>query len=174
MHRESVHLTVRSRCDNKGFNNSRNGNRQVPSHVRLENERPLKRRCGAGHRAETKKVTRNLPQREVSGGTGRCVSETQPGLIGASRYVEQDTMEGMRAEVTTAIAPSTPLTAVDRCDRCGAQAYLRVELAGGGELLFCAHHGRAHEAKLREVSSTFQDETDLLEVTPQTASDAER
>lgn len=31
------------------------------------------------------------------------------------------------------------LTALDRCDRCGAQAY--VKIAGStGELLFCGHH----------------------------------
>ena len=46
--------------------------------------------------------------------------------------------------MTTAVAPSSAaLTAADRCDRCGAQAYLRVELQSGGELLFCAHHARA-------------------------------
>ena len=39
--------------------------------------------------------------------------------------------------MTTAVAPSTAaLSAADRCDRCGAQAYLRVELQSGGELLF--------------------------------------
>ncbi len=76
--------------------------------------------------------------------------------------------------MTSALASHPPLASADRCDRCGAQAFIRVTLVAGGELLFCAHHGRAHEAKLREVSSTFQDETDLLEVTPQTASDAER
>ena len=32
------------------------------------------------------------------------------------------------------------LTAFDRCDSCGAQAYIRVTLASG-DLLFCAHHG---------------------------------
>ena len=75
-------------------------------------------------------------------------------------------MEGMRAEVTTAIAPSTPLTAVDRCDRCGAQAYLRVELAGGGELLFCAHHAREHGDKIREIAVAVQDETNKLAAAP--------
>src|SRR5262245_9549215 len=38
--------------------------------------------------------------------------------------------------VTGALAPTKPLTAVDRCDRCGAQAYVRAVLAGGGDLLF--------------------------------------
>jgi hypothetical protein len=75
--------------------------------------------------------------------------------------------------VTSVLASHPPLTAADRCDRCGAQAYIRVTLAAGGELLFCAHHGRAHEDKLREVSASFQDETELLSATPQTAPDTE-
>jgi hypothetical protein len=36
------------------------------------------------------------------------------------------------------------LTALDRCDRCGAQAYVQVKLVSGLELLFCAHHARVH------------------------------
>ena len=64
--------------------------------------------------------------------------------------------------MTTATAPSAPLTAIDRCDRCGAQAYLRVQLKGGGELLFCAHHAREHGEKLREVAEHVQDETSKL------------
>jgi len=71
--------------------------------------------------------------------------------------------------VTTATAQSaTPLTAVDRCDRCGAQAYLRVSLQGGGELLFCAHHAREHGDKLREIAAHVHDETDKLADTPTT------
>ena len=68
--------------------------------------------------------------------------------------------------MTTAVAPRTPLTALDRCDRCGAQAYLRVELAGGGDLLFCAHHAREHGDKLREVAVAVQDETGKLGDSP--------
>jgi hypothetical protein len=81
-------------------------------------------------------------------------------------------MERNEADVTTAIAPQpAALTAGDRCDRCGAQAYLRVELQTGGELLFCAHHAREHGDKLREVASTVQDETHKLSATPATAED---
>jgi len=89
--------------------------------------------------------------------------------IEATRYVEQDTKEGKRPQVTTAIAPSAALTAADRCDRCGAQAYLRVELSGGGELLFCAHHAREHGDKLREIAVNVQDETGKLNDTPAVA-----
>ena len=68
--------------------------------------------------------------------------------------------------MTTAVAPSSALSAADRCDRCGAQAYLRVELQSGGELLFCAHHAREHGDKLREIAAHFTDETDKLRDTP--------
>ncbi|QWC85512.1 hypothetical protein KLP28_01645 [Nocardioidaceae bacterium] len=65
--------------------------------------------------------------------------------------------------MTTAVAPSSPqLTALDRCDRCGAQAYLRVELSGG-ELLFCAHHAREHDDKIQEVAVSVHDETHKLD-----------
>lgn len=74
--------------------------------------------------------------------------------------------------MTTAVAPSSAaLTAVDRCDRCGAQAYLRVELASGFELLFCAHHAREHGEKLREVAVTVTDETHKLQDKPAVESD---
>ncbi len=75
--------------------------------------------------------------------------------------------------MTTAVAPRADLTAADRCDRCGAQAYLRVEMPSGAELYFCAHHGREHEDALRQVAATIQDETERLRATPATASDGE-
>ncbi|MGZ6733840.1 MAG: DUF7455 domain-containing protein [Nocardioides sp.] len=64
--------------------------------------------------------------------------------------------------MTTAVATSAALTAADRCDRCGAQAHLRVELQSGGELLFCAHHAREHGDKLKEIAASFTDETHRL------------
>jgi hypothetical protein len=54
------------------------------------------------------------------------------------------------------------LTAQDRCDACGAQAYVRVELATG-QLLFCAHHARRHADALARVAVAIHDETDRLE-----------
>ena len=74
------------------------------------------------------------------------------------------TPEHMRneADVTTAVAPSSAsLSAADRCDRCGAQAYLRVELQSGGELLF------------REIAANVVDETTKLHGTPAIAPDGE-
>ncbi len=75
-------------------------------------------------------------------------------------------MNQREATVNTAVAPSAKLTAGDRCDRCGAQAYLRVELAEGAELLFCAHHAREHGDKLREVAVHVHDETAKLADAP--------
>jgi hypothetical protein len=66
------------------------------------------------------------------------------------------------ATVTGAIAPTRPLTALDVCDRCGAQAYVRVLLVSGGELLFCAHHGRKHAEALAKVAVDIQDESNRL------------
>jgi hypothetical protein len=51
---------------------------------------------------------------------------------------------------------------MDLCDRCGAQAYVRVVLAGAGELLFCAHHSRQHAEALARVNAEIQDETGRL------------
>ena len=77
----------------------------------------------------------------------------------------------MRPIVTTAVAPSSSLTALDRCDRCGAQAYLRVELQSGGELLFCAHHAREHGDKIKEIAASVTDETHRLTGAPATSDD---
>ena len=56
---------------------------------------------------------------------------------------------------------SEVLSAADRCDVCGAQAYIRASLASG-ELLFCAHHGNANKAKLEPIAKGWLDETAKL------------
>jgi hypothetical protein len=63
-------------------------------------------------------------------------------------------------DVTTTLA-TKPLNAADRCDSCGAQAYVRAML-DQGELLFCGHHGRKFEAKLRPIALEWHDETSRL------------
>jgi hypothetical protein len=64
--------------------------------------------------------------------------------------------------MTAAMAPTKPLNATDLCDRCGAQAYVRVVLPGSGQLLFCAHHARQHAEALAKVAVEIQDETERL------------
>jgi hypothetical protein len=95
------------------------------------------------------------------------------GNLGDPGYVAPVTDRSRNeADVTTAVA-SSQLTAADRCDRCGAQAYLRVELQSGGELLFCAHHAREHGDKLKEIAVNVVDETHKLSRTPASAPDDE-
>jgi hypothetical protein len=60
------------------------------------------------------------------------------------------------------ILESTPLSALDRCDRCGAQAYVRATLLNGGELMFCAHHGKEYAEKLAAIAVKIQDESEKL------------
>jgi hypothetical protein len=62
--------------------------------------------------------------------------------------------------VTTLTA--SPLTAADRCDRCGAQAYIRATLASGSDLLFCAHHAREYETGLKALDADIYNESDRL------------
>jgi hypothetical protein len=75
--------------------------------------------------------------------------------------------------VTTTLA-ARPLTATDRCDRCGAQAYVRTTLGSGSELLFCAHHWHDNEPRLREIAFAIHDESERLSEVPATAALEER
>jgi hypothetical protein len=65
---------------------------------------------------------------------------------------------------TTLTAP--PLSVTDRCDRCNAQAYVRVVLPGGTDLLFCGHHWSRHEEALRPQAVEIVDETHRLSTAP--------
>jgi hypothetical protein len=50
----------------------------------------------------------------------------------------------------------------DRCDRCGAQAYVKVLLPGGGTLFFCGHHYTANKAQLQQQAVEIVDETRFI------------
>lgn len=63
--------------------------------------------------------------------------------------IEIETMQGM--------------TATDRCDRCGAQAYVEVALEGeGGTLLFCAHDFAKARDALSRTEAMVADHTPYL------------
>lgn len=66
----------------------------------------------------------------------------------------------MTAPTLEASAPTAALTRRDRCDRCGAQAYVRATIPAtdGLDLLFCGHHFRAFEAGLVGSGATIHDE----------------
>ena len=54
------------------------------------------------------------------------------------------------------------MNAMHRCDRCGAQAWVRVLLRSRQDLLFCAHHYRQYAPALARVAIAIQDETRRL------------
>ena len=83
------------------------------------------------------------------------------GMGFCSPVCKRHTKDG--GDVTTALASNTAsLTAGDRCDRCGAQAYVRATLMTGGELLFCLHHAKEHRPALEERGAVFYDESGRL------------
>jgi hypothetical protein len=73
------------------------------------------------------------------------------------------TQDTMTQDMTQGLRAPIPLTGFDRCDRCGAQAYVRVELPVG-ELLFCGHHAHEHAPKYTGVATRIQDERNRLMV----------
>ena len=74
---------------------------------------------------------------------------------GAERQQESEKSDG-------ALALAASLTAADRCDRCGARAYVRVLLPTFLELLFCAHHNRQYSSALSKIAVEIHDETRQL------------
>ena len=85
---------------------------------------------GPGSQAERYEWLRTPGRRR---GYGARAGERPSGRLQGSRCVMADT-----------------LTAADRCDRCGAQAYHRIEFTAS-ELLFCAHHYREHKDRLPQT-----------------------
>jgi hypothetical protein len=93
--------------------------------------------------------------------------------------VEMVTWNGRGVEVQEGVDVSTtiaerPMTAADRCDRCGAQAYVRATMASGLDLLLCAHHFHENESKLREIAVVIHDESQRLANVPASAALEER
>ncbi|HUR51406.1 MAG TPA: hypothetical protein VMZ11_04710 [Mycobacteriales bacterium] len=58
-----------------------------------------------------------------------------------------------------------PLTIADRCDRCGAQAFIRAVFVQG-ELTFCGHHGRELQPALDLSALVVEDATELINARP--------
>ncbi|WP_207203727.1 DUF7455 domain-containing protein [Actinomyces minihominis] len=54
------------------------------------------------------------------------------------------------------------LDATDRCDSCGARAWVRAVLPAS-ELLFCAHHANQHLDALEGVALFLQDDRDQMD-----------
>lgn len=68
--------------------------------------------------------------------------------------------------MTTFVTDMThSLKATDRCDTCGAHAFVRVGLITG-ELVFCGHHYAASEAALAHVAITIDDRRESINLKP--------
>lgn len=67
----------------------------------------------------------------------------------------------MKSANRDTVHTSALLDSRDRCDRCGAQAYVEVRLSSGS-LLFCAHHYGQFEIPLGSLSAAVHDERDRL------------
>ena len=65
-------------------------------------------------------------------------------------------------DTLTRPSTDTSLSLTDRCDHCGARAYVRATLPSGGQLLFCGHHGNAHRPALVVAGADLHDETATL------------
>lgn len=65
-------------------------------------------------------------------------------------------------------APPVTLEALkiaDRCDRCGAQAFVAAQFMDG-ILLFCGHDFTTHEAKIRETALQVRDDREKINQEP--------
>lgn len=102
---------------------------------------------------------------ERPGRTGPYLSPGKVNAMSAGKFWTRSRArveDSKKATAAGALARTGPLTARDRCDRCGAQAYVRVLLPSGLELLFCTHHNRQHASALAKAAVDIQDETGRL------------
>jgi hypothetical protein len=62
----------------------------------------------------------------------------------------------------TTATQAPAVSPAERCDRCGARAVVRAIMPGGGDLVFCAHHGRQHADRLRATAVEIRDDEGVL------------
>jgi hypothetical protein len=69
-------------------------------------------------------------------------------------------MTELQSTLADNVAPhaTEPLSVNDRCDSCGAQAYVRVTIQSGA-LLFCGHHAAKYRDQLIAQALSWHDET---------------
>src|SRR5262249_8152474 len=122
---------------------------------------------GTGRRAgdKTRREAIAFP-REGGGGEmepsrrRRRSAEEVPAMSARESWTRRLEQRSDREKAPGTVPARTPLmNAAHRCDRCGAQAYVRVFLRSRQELLFCAHHYRRHAPALARAAVGIQDET---------------
>jgi hypothetical protein len=74
---------------------------------------------------------------------------------------------------TTLDHPVRELVKGDRCDSCGAQAFVQVTMPSGFELLFCGHHYSKNEPGLGTQGAVVTiDERDTINAKPSISANA--
>ncbi|WIB65414.1 hypothetical protein [Curtobacterium sp. MCBD17_040] len=63
--------------------------------------------------------------------------------------------------ITPTATTERTFTSNDRCDACGAQAYVAATFLAS-ELLFCGHHYRKHQNAIEEQAAYVLDRTDTI------------
>lgn len=75
----------------------------------------------------------------------------------------------LRCELTSGKTDGFILDSTHRCDRCGAQAYVKATLrepknpGEKAELFWCRHHGNKYQAAMTPICQQWHDETEKLE-----------
>ena len=71
-------------------------------------------------------------------------------------------MAGALTREAPLIEDTEALTLLDRCDRCGAQAKVRITLTTMHELMLCGNHFHKHEEDLIPKILTIRDEREWV------------
>lgn len=66
-----------------------------------------------------------------------------------------------------------PMKIADRCDKCAAQAYVRVHHISGTDLQFCGHHYSRFEVAFVSDEWLVQDERDRINAKPSVSANAD-
>jgi hypothetical protein len=70
--------------------------------------------------------------------------------------------------------PVRTLAKGDRCDSCGAQAFVQATMPSGHELLFCGHHYTKNEDALVTQGATVTvDERDTINTRPSVSANSD-
>jgi hypothetical protein len=80
--------------------------------------------------------------------------------------VRQRASDDQMTQTLTTTPPADDLVVPFHCDRCGALAKVRVVLASGSDLVFCGHHAREYETKLRDIAVDIIDTDGEQRVSP--------
>ena len=70
--------------------------------------------------------------------------------------------------MTETMTKEKVLKVADRCDRCQAQAFVKVT-GTAGELYFCGHHFRKYEEGLQKYAYEIIDERDSINEKPESS-----